>query len=129
MKGTYVLEIMNMQNISIKVGSLGETSFPRGFFSYVGSAMADSGSATLINRVRRHLKLRKEKKLHWHIDYLLGAKSTEIIRLILIPSKVRRECIIAREMATLADSSIKAFGSSDCGCESHLFHFKDDMPW
>jgi len=67
-------------------------------------------------RLERHL--RKEKKLHWHIDYLL--RESEIEEIFL---SEREECEVAK--AFLLFDSIPGFGCSDCSCRSHLFYSED----
>jgi Uri superfamily endonuclease len=124
MKGTYVLIIFMNKNIEISIGSLGPILFKEGFYFYIGSAMGASGSATLVNRVKRHISL-DNKKIHWHVDYLLENENSIIIKIVLIPSSYRLECIIAQELLDTSDGYIKNFGSSDCLCESHLIYFKN----
>jgi len=124
MKGTYILIIFLKENSKIEIGSLGKIYFSKGYYLYVGSAMGNSGSVTLINRVKRHLLNSKSKKLHWHIDYFLDNSNTIIKKLYLIPSLQPYECIIAQEILVLSDSYIRNFGSSDCQCKSHLLYFK-----
>ncbi len=127
MKGTYILVIYVKKKGNINVGSLGIIQFKEGFYFYVGSAMGTSGSATLINRVKRHVSPHKNKKIHWHIDYLLENENSSIIKIILIPSSFRFECIIAQELLDTSDGFIEDFGSSDCSCKSHLIYFKKIM--
>ncbi|MHA1688127.1 MAG: GIY-YIG nuclease family protein [Promethearchaeota archaeon] len=124
MKGAYILIIHVGANITIDIGALGPIEFKRGFYAYVGSAMGERGSSTLENRVLRHLLPSNVKKIHWHVDYLLAHEKTLIIRIYLIPSSEKLECMLAREIKKKSDFIIKKFGSSDCSCESHLFHFK-----
>jgi len=123
MKGTYILFISIIENTEINIGSLGPILFKAGFYLYIGSAMGSSGSATLVNRVKRHISL-DNKKFHWHIDYLLENEKSILIKIILIPSSYRLECLIAQELLDTSDGYIKNFGSSDCLCESHLIYFK-----
>ena len=66
--GAYILLTHLAQGEEIEVGRLGTFLFCRGEYAYVGSAMGG-----LDARVARHL--RAEKKLHWHIDYLLERAS------------------------------------------------------
>lgn len=124
MKGTYILIIFIPEDIKILVGSLGTVAFKKGYYFYVGSAMGVSGAATLINRVKRHLLPPEKKKTHWHIDYLLQ-KTSLLIRIYLIPSSQRLECIFAQELLNISDDFIENFGSSDCNCKSHLLYFKN----
>lgn len=116
-KGCYVLIIRSPENGTITVGSLGERQFQAGYFTYVGSALGG-----LKARLARHL--RQEKKLHWHIDYLVQQAVIEDI--IVVETAEPVECAIAR---TLSDSFpvIPNFGSSDCRCPGHLF-FSERLP-
>ena len=125
MKGSYILVIYIPEKVEIHVGSLGELLFNQGFYFYIGSAMGKLGSSTLLNRVKRHIQSTEDKKIHWHIDYLLNHKRIAIIQIHLIPSLERLECIIAKDLIGLTDDFIKNFGSSDCNCQSHLFYIKD----
>jgi Uri superfamily endonuclease len=125
MKGSYILVVFIQKNIHIQIGALGTIEFIRGFYVYIGSAMGNSGSTTLINRVRRHLSSSEGKKKHWHIDYLLDNKDTSIFCIYLIPSLQKLECLIAKEFLSRVDRYINKFGSSDCHCTSHLLYFED----
>jgi len=109
-KGTYALLVELKKDEEIEVGKLGILSFKKGYYTYIGSAMGG-----LDGRIRRHL--RKNKKKHWHIDYLL--EKGEIIKVLFIEEK--KECGIA---SLLKDEfyGIAGFGSSDCKCKTHLFY-------
>ncbi len=111
MKGSYVLLIQLPKEQTITIGSLKALHFPRGYYAYVGSAM--SGFKT---RISRHLK--SNKKLHWHIDYLL--EKAPITGIILGESIARAECTIAQALSRQFDF-VPGFGCSDCRCHSHLF--------
>jgi len=124
MKGTYILVIYIPVTTKIRIGALGNILFNKGYYLYVGSAMGSKSSTNLKNRINRHLSLSISKKLHWHIDYLLSHEKSIITNIYLIPSIYRLECIIAKELVDLAKSFVNRFGSSDCYCHSHLFHFK-----
>jgi len=123
MKGSYILVIQLEKEKIITIGSLRNILFSKGFYLYVGSAMGNTGSSTLLNRVKRHFLNKSEKKFHWHIDYLLADTNSIIVKLYLIPSIQPLECIIAQELLEQCDDFIKNFGSSDCTCKSHLFYF------
>ncbi|MFX0008144.1 MAG: DUF123 domain-containing protein [Candidatus Hermodarchaeota archaeon] len=125
MKGSYILVIYIENDFQIEVGAVGFILFSKGFYIYIGSAMGEYGSSTLVNRVKRHFLSKNEKKIHWHIDYLLADLHSIIIKTYLIPSKYPLECIIAKEFSEICDYSINNFGSSDCECASHLFYFKN----
>lgn len=115
MRGTYVLLIRVPYDSVINVGELGKLSLRAGYYAYVGSALSG-----LQKRVSRHLK--REKTLHWHIDYLLTRG--QVVDVIQAQSKTRKECKIAGELAKHFPS-VQGFGSSDCCCRSHLFFDPD----
>ena len=117
MKGSYVLLIKLPEKQTIRIGSLNAVKFPRGYYAYVGSAMNGFES-----RLSRHL--RSNKKIHWHIDYLLQKAS--VSGMVLCETEERAECTIAQALSHQFDS-IPGFGSSDCKCQSHLFLAADDM--
>jgi Uri superfamily endonuclease len=110
-KGSYILLIELATKKDIFVGKLGNISFPKATYAYVGSAMNG-----LRARLARHL--RREKKLHWHIDYLL--KEAEVEEIILCQGDDRVECSLAQALAGELQS-VPGFGSSDCKCRSHLY--------
>lgn len=113
---TYCLIIKLNKEIIIPVGKLGDLDFKKGFYVYVGSSLNSIDA-----RIKRHLK--KEKKLFWHIDYLLNSPNASVKEVILERSPQKWECKIAKEIAANAIPLIK-FGCSDCKCNSHLFYFK-----
>jgi Uri superfamily endonuclease len=112
MKGSYVLLIKLNNDQEIKIGKLGNISFKRGFYLYVGSALNG-----LKNRLNRHFKI--NKKTHWHIDYLL--KYGKIIDAYYKESDSKEECDIVKNFENKL-FSIPGFGCSDCKCKSHLFY-------
>jgi len=116
-KGSYLLISHLPAEQRITVGSLKSILFSPGYYTYAGSAL--SGFKTRLNR---HLK--REKKPHWHIDYLL--KEAAVAGLILIETTDRLECTIARALNTRFDA-ITGFGASDCRCPSHLFHATEEI--
>ena len=124
MRGTYFLIIYFSEDTRVTVGSLGNITFNIGYYIYVGSAMGEKGSSSLEHRIRRHLSNPKKKNIHWHIDYLLE-KPAIIIGVILIPTTMRLECLIAQELCKTSIHIVPRFGSSDCSCKSHLFYFKE----
>ncbi len=123
MKGTYILIIFVNKPCDIIIGALGKIRFDKGYYFYVGSAMGEKGSTSLIGRVKRHVSESKQKKIRWHIDYFLKYHSSKIQSILLVPSTTRYECTLANSLLETADCYIKDFGSSDCHCLSHLFYF------
>ncbi|MFX1484563.1 MAG: DUF123 domain-containing protein [Promethearchaeota archaeon] len=125
MKGAYTLIIEVEKDFDIEIQSLGEVRFQSGIWAYVGSAMG-SGSTSLENRIKRHF--RSQKKIHWHIDYLL-ARDAKLVKAFWAESPVHIECDIAQKIQTRDEFQIgpKNFGSSDCqkGCSAHIFRFLD----
>lgn len=116
-KGTYALLLRLEKPEDIVVGRLGKFAFPAGYYLYVGSALGPGG---LQARLARHL--RAEKRLHWHIDYLI--QRTQLIEIWSIASRKRLECILAEIARNLpgAQAPVPRFGSSDCRCPSHLIY-------
>jgi Uri superfamily endonuclease len=115
MRGVYVLLIRVLNNINVEVGGLGSVEFRKGDYFYVGSALNNVES-----RINRHL--RSDKKLHWHIDYLLNNNSSKIISYFVLETDNKSfECRIADELKKRAEL-IPEFGCTDCKCTAHLFY-------
>ncbi len=113
-KGTYciIFKLKNKLTITVKSGKT--YTLQRGTYIYVGSAWNGGG---IESRVKRHLK--KDKKKHWHLDFITTTKEFEAQKVITIPNK-KAEC----EVASLLNRNyigIEKFGCSDCSCFSHLF--------
>ena len=122
--GIYILFIFIRKKITLSVGFLGSIEFPKGYYLYVGSALNPGG---LEARITRHLK--KEKKIFWHIDYLLNNEHAEIIRVKWFLTENRLECYLVNlifETSPLDLMKIKNFGSSDCNCKSHLLFSEEN---
>ena len=113
MKGVYVLIIKIDKTISVAAGALGMRAFPEGLYAYVGSAQNN-----LELRVKRHQS--SEKRLFWHIDYLLNCKSAEVIEVLSRKAKKAEECKVAKVLDE-QNEPIMGFGCSDCRCATHLF--------
>jgi Uri superfamily endonuclease len=98
------------------VGKKGTVEFPKGYYIYTGSAKNG-----LEKRLERHI--RKDKKLFWHIDYLLEYGE---IKDFWVYSKVG-ECELNRKVLKRDNSKIilSGFGSSDCRCPAHLLYFEN----
>lgn len=116
---TYQLVIDVAHTVTVAVGALGMCSFRAGRYVYTGSAKRN-----LEARVRRHLS--RDKRLHWHIDYLLAAPGVSV-------AEVRRytadECEVNRR--TAGTLPVPGFGASDCRaqCGSHLKYLgRDGVP-
>lgn len=116
-EGSYVLVLQTQKSYRIKAGSLPEREYPPGIYFYIGRA-----KRYLRGRLARHL--RSEKKLFWHIDYLLRKAH---IKAIWCRPGFFDECHVASGIMELDRKSctpIKGFGASDCRCSSHLIHYR-----
>ncbi len=111
---SYTLFIRIVEAVKIRVGRLGVFKFPAGEYVYSGSAVK-----SICARVNRHL--RADKKLHWHIDYLLAAPEVKITR---VSFSTLAECRLVA--ASGGGIVVPGFGASDClnGCSSHLRRIK-----
>jgi len=114
--GTYILLLYLCKGTFITVGRLGQFTFKRGWYTYVGAAFGPGGLAA---RLSRHLK--QKKKCHWHIDYLRA----EAVPKQIWYSKAAKsmEHIWAANILKAGGIPVTGFGCSDCRCPSHLFFF------
>ncbi|HWR02235.1 MAG TPA: DUF123 domain-containing protein [Chlorobaculum sp.] len=126
-----------------------------GKYLYVGSALGSGNkSFPLAGRLLRHASrsgyerchdIRKElldlfvsfgyrtpngkgnKKLHWHIDYLLDLPEAEIAHVIMIMGGSKIEQRLAGLVASMAGSSTVAdrLGAQDARSGTHLFRISD----
>jgi len=116
-KGAYVLILRCSVSEKLTIGRLGVLDVEPGYYLYAGSALGPGG---LKARLRHHA--RASGKPHWHIDYLRA--STDLEEIWFAAGSVRREHQWAAALAGLrgATTPMPGFGSSDCNCETHLFH-------
>lgn len=115
--GSYILVLRLGQPHRIKAGRLPERHYTPGLYFYIGRAKRH-----LRGRLARHL--RTEKKLRWHIDYLL--QNAQIEEIWWRPGYFD-ECRLASDIIGMCgkdSSSIPGFGASDCRCSSHLIHYR-----
>ena len=116
-RGTYVLLVSLERDRSITVGRLGVMTFSSGIYAYCGSAMAGYRG-----RVGRHFS--KDKKIRWHIDYLL--REAEPVGAFLVHGGEGVECSLGALLSRLEGSEpVVGFGCSDCSCVSHLYHIEE----
>ncbi|MGD0643916.1 MAG: GIY-YIG nuclease family protein [Candidatus Bathyarchaeia archaeon] len=113
MQGIYLLVIRVDEDVNLQIGALGEKTFRKGLYAYVGSAQTN-----LEKRVARHLS--KQKRLFWHIDYLLNCKAVEVTEVLFRQAKKAEECRVA-EFFSKRKEPVRGFGCSDCRCVAHLF--------
>lgn len=124
-RGIYTLVVFLPGTLDLKIGELGRRKFPRGYYTYTGSAIGPDDQSLRL-RVDRHL--RKNKKKHWHIDYLLSNKEVKITAVMAASTTEKRlECEVNRLLMEdlLGEVIIYGFGASDCqsNCRSHLLYF------
>ena len=117
LKGIYVLIIQVNEDADVNVGALGELTFKKGLYAYVGSAQND-----LEQRVKCHF--RKEKRRFWHIDYLLDNGATKVVEVFYKQANKTEECMFAKVIGERGEP-VDGFGCSDCKCKSHLFRIED----
>jgi len=126
--GTYALVLELNPATEIVVGKLGRATFPAGFYIYVGSAL---GSGGLASRLDRHAKSTTSVgwRAWWHIDYL--RHYTKTIEVWSVQHVLRREHVWAALIEKMPEVSVTmpGFGSTDCGCPTHLFHFSHRPSW
>jgi len=118
-RGIYLLLIHIPKRMRINIGALGEIEFYEGYYVYVGSAQRN-----LKRRIERHM--RKEKKLKWHIDYLLTQATLEDFE--VYPLGKEYEDNIAYALLKRYPG-VKGFGSSDSRVGSHLFFIGGRDQW
>jgi Uri superfamily endonuclease len=120
--GVYVLLFELPAALTVTAGRLGPITLTPGRYAYVGSAR---GPAGLRGRLARHL--RRQKRLHWHIDYLTQCAPVRAVYWQVAAEPL--ECRWAQALQRLPGATLAAvgFGSSDCraGCRSHLIRLPD----
>ena len=117
-KGNYMLLLNNETEFDEAVGKLGKIHFSEGYYVYVGSALN-----SLDGRIKRHHS--KQKKLHWHIDYIVPQKM-RIKKVFPIRRTDSIESGLVNRLTLISDKYISNYGSSDSNDPSHLFYFKEN---
>ena len=117
--GTYTLILSSTVKKPVKIGKLGTLFLKPGFYVYIGSAFGPGG---LKARISHHLK--NSSRPHWHIDYV--GPTLRLYQIWYTYDLTRREHQWADVHAGTRGASIPlpGFGSSDCGCPSHLFFYQ-----
>ena len=119
--GIYVLVILARGMRTVAAGALGELRLEEGCYAYVGRAKRG-----LPARLARHARS-QGKRLHWHVDYLLGEARLEEVWVFPLHTG---ECELARRLEAEGGSrgSLGGFGSSDCRCPGHLLYLGRARP-
>lgn len=113
--GTYALFMHLDEGLTEVVGSLGPTRFPRGVYVYAGSARSG-----LAPRLERHG--RRDKKVHWHVDFLTVRPECQVIGAVTFGPGGLTECRIVSALVTMPWTRVSPprFGASDHDCPGHL---------
>lgn len=115
---TYQLHISVPHEVTIVVGRLGTFTFAAGTYVYTGSARRNIDA-----RIRRHVSA--EKRLRWHIDYLLAANGVAVVD---VTRSTVDECSLNQRIR--GEIPAPGFGASDCHrrCGSHLKYLGPGAP-
>jgi len=116
-RGSYVVILRLRRKRRVTVGRLGNLTFEKGYYLYVGSARKN-----LSRRIERHR--RGGVKHFWHVDYL--REHADFHSAFPVRSADPLECRIAAALEKIARGRVENFGSSDCPCRSHLFVMDHD---
>ena len=116
MKGIYCLLIKINKDIIPSIGVLGRILFKKGKYVYIGSAQN-----SIEKRLSRHFS--KNKKIKWHIDYLLSNPNVKAAGALWKKAGKKEECKTA-SLLNKNGEAVKSFGCSDCRCYSHLFKLR-----
>ncbi|MEW8043463.1 MAG: GIY-YIG nuclease family protein [gamma proteobacterium symbiont of Phacoides pectinatus] len=113
--GTYVLLMHLPAPRRIRVGALGVWRLRAGWYAYAGSAFGPGGVAA---RCRHHRG--RGARPRWHVDYIRAVAALHEIWFNHDP--LPREHLWATLLAASrgAVAPVRGFGSSDCGCWTHL---------
>lgn len=114
-KGIYVLYLELESSRRITVGKLGTVQFEAGHYAYVGSAFGPGGLAA---RLAHHL--RRTASPHWHMDFLRPHGRVRKIWQARTATVCEHQWVRALMQIHGATLPARGFGSSDCGCRSHL---------
>ncbi|MFB6193149.1 MAG: DUF123 domain-containing protein [Candidatus Nanohaloarchaea archaeon] len=117
MKGVYVLFLELRKEKEIEIGALGLKKFRRGRYAYVGSAQN-----SVEKRLERHFS--RDKKMHWHIDYL--TQEARPYDYFVLPETGEYEEILASILEDIAEP-VPGFGASDSSKNSHLFRLPKSL--
>jgi len=117
--GTYALLLRCASCRRVSIGRLEVLQLRPGWYVYVGSAFGPGG---LRARISHHQRV--ARRPHWHVDYL--RRRAQMFAVWYVCGK-RCEHEWARFVGAMPGATIPltGFGSSDCGCPTHLFSFEN----
>ena len=122
--GYYVLVIRVKRGLTITTKGGKRFNLKPGIYAYIGSARGPGGIRA---RILRHL--RKDKRKHWHIDYLTTNPWVEVVAALSFTWEEKDlESILSNRLSKIY-VPVKAFGSSDKRRDpSHLFYCGSESP-
>ena len=116
--GTYALILASTDSRCLSIGRLGILVLRPGWYVYVGSAFGPGGVRA---RLAHHRRL--AARPHWHVDHLRLYTSLERAWYTYDPARREHEWTSVLLQLPGAEVPLPGFGSSDCGCPSHLIRF------
>ena len=124
--GLYILELQLLESILFTHHKLGNNNLLPGYYYYIGSAQQN-----LEKRIKRHLT--RNKKKHWHIDYLTNNHRFIYSNILILKNfKKEKECVVVNRLEKKfnLDYPIVSFGNSDCNsCKSHLLFSENKISY
>lgn len=120
--GTYTVLFWLPLVSQLRIGRLGDYTFPSGYYTYTGSAKGG-----LAARLHRHLHGAATR--HWHLDYF--RPHVRVLAWQAYPGASQPECHLAQRLLAYGCVVVPKFGASDCSCASHLVYYAGTKrpPW
>lgn len=118
--GVYAILLALGEGQSIRIAKKGISTFPAGYYLYLGSAQGPGG---LKSRLNRHCRL--DKMHRWHIDYFRQAAVLKEVWAFKTTEQIECRWALAAKDLPGAFIPVPGFGASDCRCPSHLFYYPD----
>jgi len=117
-KGSYLLILESSSHAVITIGKKGCLTLHPGFYVYIGSALGPGG---LRARVSRHSD--RDKKQHWHIDYL--RPYLQLSAVCYCACSERLEDAWSQQVGAWPEAEVpmKGFGATDRLMSTHLYYF------
>ena len=117
--GSYALWVRRNKGTGLQTGKKRSIYYPAGDYLYFGRAQKG-----LLKRLERHARV--DKRLFWHIDYLLDDSGSRLLNSFILSADPEDECRAAAAVLNRRRcEAVAGFGNSDCkkGCLSHLVYF------
>jgi Uri superfamily endonuclease len=153
--GAYVLRIVVQRNLRVRFGRFmggRQIAVESGTYVYVGSAMgtwkklgqrlarhASRSGSTKAQEIREDIVdafgvgvlPKGEKRLRWHVDFLLDRHVVTVTHVLAICSEDRLEGVIADGLLNDDATQVLApgLGASDAPGKTHLLRVPDEIAW